>query len=474
MSLLSKKLKEYYKRFIVIAEKRPIAVFILLLGLLLGLIIFSNIINRPKPTEKDVTLPTKEVKVYAIGTSPKITVQAQVEKSGITKVVALSQGVVQSISVEVGQEVNQGQNLVSLSTNYQGGNAFSVQRQLAQVQYKNVLDTFQINKELIDKQKEIAEKTDKNADELRKITSDSLGASRSLIDLNKNILSTLEAQQKELEATNVGRANDSAILQTKQLRSQLMTGNNQLEFALKNSEYSAWDTNPPAEISDISKEITLKQLEIQEKALNLNKEISRLSMIIAQINEAIMYPSAPVGGVVERIYVRLGQAVNPGTPLVQISGNNSNLIAVAILSRELSQAVSQAQVSTLHLGKESYDEVPFYVSGEATDGSFYTAEFQIPQEFSSQVTDKGYILIDIPVDFPKTGSTVPFVPIDSVYQTQDQAYMFVASRGKAKSRKVILGQVIGRFVEVKEGLREQDQVILNRNVISNDPVKIVK
>ena len=137
MDFLNKKRKIYYKKFITHAEKRPVSTFLGLLFILLGLIILSSVANRPREAVKERALPTKEVEVYTIGTSPKITVQAQIEKSGVIKVVSLGSGVVQSINAEVGQVVSQGTNLVSMSTNYQGGNAFSLQRQLAQVQFKN-------------------------------------------------------------------------------------------------------------------------------------------------------------------------------------------------------------------------------------------------------------------------------------------------------------------------------------------------
>lgn len=471
-SSINLKRKVYYRKSMNKVEKRPLLSFLGLLLILLGLIILSNFINKPKDQIEETGITAKNVQTYSIGTSPKITVQAVVEKSGVIKVVSLGSGVVQSINVEVGQEVTKGTNLISMSTNYQGGNAFSVQRQLAQVQYKNVKDTYDAQKDLIAKQKELALKQDENADELRRISNDSLGSSRSLIDLNNSILSSLESQQTELENTNTNGANDAAILQTKQLRSQFQAANNQIESGLKNAEYAGSDDNPQAEMSNISKDITIKQLEIQEKALALNKEVSRLSVVLAQINEAIMYPSSPVNGKVERIYVRVGQVVNPGTPIAQISGNSDSLMAVALLSRETAQAVSRSMVSTLHFGNESYEAAPFYVSSDATDGQLYSAQFAIPEEYSPQVTDKGYILIEIPIDFAKTGSAIPFIPIDSVFQTQDDAFVFVAKDGKALSKKVKLGAVVGRYVEIKEGLSEGDQVILNRNVISGDPVKV--
>lgn len=468
-----KKITPQYKRFMIFAKRKPITAFLMLLGLLLSLIVLSNLINRPKPAEEKQGLTTKEVFVYTIGSSPKIKVQAQVEKSGVIKIVSLGSGVVQSINVFAGQKVYRGTNLVAMSTNYQGGNAFSLQRQLVQTQYQNVLDTYKTQKDLIGKQKEITNKNDENTNELREIARHSNDQTQGLINLNNDILNILASEQVNLEATNSADINFDAILSMKQLRAQLSAGNNQLQAGLDNSKYNASDDNLPAAISDINKDIAIKQLDLQEKALDLNKEVSRLSLMLAQVNEAIMFPSSPVNGEVERIYVRVGQVLTPGMPIAQVSGDTNSLTATAFLSREIAGSMSQAEMSILYFGNKTYEEAPFYVSNEATDGSLYSAQFSIPDEFASQVTDKGYITIDIPIGFPKTGSTVPFVPLDSIFQTQDQAFVYIAKDQKAQSKRVTLGQVLGRFVQIESGLSSSDQVIINRNVIEGDPVKIV-
>lgn len=469
---VNEKRKVAYQGTMKRVEKRPVLAFLGLLLILFGLILISSTINKPESAAEEISTPVKEVQVYDIGSSPSITVQAVVEKSGVIKIVSLGSGVVSSINVEPGESVGKGTNLIQLSSNYQGGNAPGVQAALAYAQYKNVTETYDSQKEIIAKQRELAEKSDDNSQELRSITNDSIGSSQSLIDLNNNILSSLQAQQDELEETNVGGANDQAILQTKQLKSQFQSANLQLNNSLSNARYQAGDDNIPAEISNLNKEIALKQLDIQEKALDLNKEVSRLNLVLAQIGASIMRPVSPVAGKVERVYVRVGQVVSPGTPLVQIVGNSDSLIAVALLSRETAQAVSRSLVSTLHFGNESFQEVPFYVSEDATDGRLYSAQYAIPEQYSGQITDKGYILIEIPISIPDTGSAIPYVPIDAVFQTQDDSFVFVAQDGKAVSKKVLLGEVIGSYVEVIEGLSEGDQVILNRNIINGDSVKV--
>ena len=142
--------------------KRPLTSFVITLGTLLGLIVLSNIIFKPEapPTEE---IPPKEVQTYKIGEAPRITVQAQVEKSGVIQIVAQTAGIVSSIGANEGRELKKSANLINISSNYQGSNAAGVQTTIASRQYQFARDTFDTQKEIIGKQREIAEKTKENA-----------------------------------------------------------------------------------------------------------------------------------------------------------------------------------------------------------------------------------------------------------------------------------------------------------------------
>src|SRR3989304_6837905 len=208
--------------------KRPLTSFVVALGILLGLIVLSNFIFKPKapPTEE---IPPKEVQTYKIGEAPRITGQAQVEKSGVIKIVAQTAGIVTSISANEGETLARGKNFVNISSNYQGANAASVQTSIASKQYHFNLDTFDTQKEIIQKQREIAEKNRDNTNELRDISEKSIDETKSLIDLNQQVLNQLDNNISSLEAGNVGGANDAAILQSKKLKIQFKSAQNQLK-----------------------------------------------------------------------------------------------------------------------------------------------------------------------------------------------------------------------------------------------------
>src|SRR4029078_10240228 len=111
-------------------------------------------------------------------------------------------------------------------------------------------------------------------------------------------------------------------------------------------------------------------------------------------------------------------------------------------------------------------------SSNATDGQLYAIFFHLPDSLSSSLTDGEFINVSVPLSTQDTTSSVPYVPLDSVYQTQENSYVFVVEKGKAATRVVTLGQVFGDYVQVEKGLHENDQIITNRNVLTGEKVKV--
>ncbi len=460
------------KRAVVFLERKPLTSFFVALAVLFLLILVGNILaNRNnKPEEKPVLV--KSVSVYSLGKTPSITLQGKVEKSGIVKLVAQTTGVVQTINAEPGDRVGKGETVISLSSNYQGGDALSLQQQLAQTQYNNTVATYDAQKDIIGKQRDLANKTDSNNDELRDISGKSIDETNSLISVNDDILSTLNTNLTNLENTNVNGSNDATILQTKQAISGVEGGLNQLRASVRNIEYQTNTDKPPTQLSDVQKDLTMRQLDVQEKALDMNKEVSRLQLGLASVNAGLMRPASPYAATVDRVYVHVGDVVNPGTVLAILSCPQQAAKVIVTAPREITQAISRTEVSQLQTVNEKFSLSPSFISQSATDGQLYSVEYQMPQDSTKQITDSEFISVTIPLTY-ETVEAKPYVPIDAVYQSQDQAYVFVVDKNVAKIRNITLGQVYGSYAELVSGLQSGDKVILDRNVLAGDKVKVL-
>lgn len=467
-SLAHNKQLSAVKRFF---RRRPLLLVASLVAVLFGLIVIGNIIRQPKAEDDGGEKQAIPVRTYTIGSAPSVTVQGKVEKDNVITISAQAGGIVNKVLVTEGQSISRGTTVVSLGSNYLGGNTASIQRQIAQKQYDNIEQTLPTQKELIQKQREIAEKTDANSDELRRITDQSLGETRDLIHLNDTILQTLDKNLQQYEATNSAGMNETAILSTRQLKAQLVSAQSQLRSALRANEYQSAGDKPPAELSNLQREITVKQLEIQEKSLELSKEVAALQLKLARVGESVMYPASPIAAVVERVHVKPGQMVSPGTPLVTVSGKENVSSLIVFLSSDLAKKVNPLEPATLLLANKSVPVSLHYVSQEATEGTLYTARYLVEPMIAKELSNTEYVSLSLPVGYAQTGTTIPFIPLDAVYQTNQKDTVYLLNQdGKAESRVVRLGQVVGSYVEVIDGIKDHDEVILDRVVVAGDPV----
>lgn len=446
-------------------EQRPLQTVFVTLGVLLMLIFVSNLLSKPAEKTETQNTHAKKVEVYTIGTAPKVSVLATVEKSGVITISALTGGIVSQINVREGSTVYNGTNLLWISSNYTGASVASQQRKLAEAQYTHAQETYGLQKDIITKQRDIANKQESNAYELREITKKSIDETKSLISLNEEIVTTLD------NTINSSTATETEIQTAKQTKAQVLAGLNQVRSVLRSAEYQINVDNPPAELSQTQRDLALKQLDFQERSLELQKELSRIQLTIARIAESLHHPVSPSKGTVQRIHVKLGQQVAPGTPLITIAADESVTTARAFVPQSYAQAISATETSTLYISNKSLEVIPQFVSEEAVQGSLYMIKYLIPSDESGGLSDGNIIRLSLPVGPVESFTSMPFVPLDAVYQTADSTYVFVVQNHKAQAKTISPGIVYGRFVRVESGLDAGDEIITDRNVISGEAVQ---
>lgn len=437
------------------------------------MIIVGNFLTKPV-AEPEALIQPKEVKIFRVGQAPSITAQATIEKSGVVTIMAQTSGVIQKINFSEGQTLYKGRSLLSLSTNYSGSSLPGLQRQLAEKQHQFNLDNFDTQRDLIQKQKELAQKNDENNDQLRTLTEKSLSETKDQLSLNEDILSSIAENLVQLETATNAAQNQTTILATKQLKAQYLGVVNQLKSAIRSSEYQYDQDNSPAQMSDLQKDIALKQLDLQLKSLELSNQVSELNLSIARVSESLLYPTSPVTGEIERIYVKEGQLINPGQPLAMINSSSNQYKAIVDLPLDISKKIAPYQSSQLLVDDQIFNLVPSHISTEATSGHSSSVIYHLPEDLRGHYLSDGQILtIIIPLGFSDTTSSLPLIPIDAVHQLQDKSYVFTIKDGVAQSIEIKLGSVLGDVVEILSGLDDQAQIITNRNVISGDLVTVI-
>lgn len=458
------------QKIITLARRKPFAAFLTLLAILLVLIAASNLLQRPKVQKEQVVHAPKPIKVFTVGTSPVATMQAKIEKTGSITILAQSAGIVREINVKEGKTVKKGANLVQLASNYAGANVFALQRAIAQKQYENTKSTFDAQKEILAKNKEIAETSESNSGELREITRKTLEDTRNLIRLNEDIVATLDKTIRDQEAAG---ATSKDLLPLKQQKSQFESGLLQLRQGLSQAEYAGSDTKPPADLARLQKEVAIKSIELQEKGLALGLEISRLQLQLAYVQESQYHPTAPFAGVVEKVFVKPADAVQPGTPLLTLTGNaNATAKATVYVTQNVAEQVSTSLESAFYIDGNEYKARPLHVSTAPVKGSLYAITYILPLLAGNNVDSEEYVQVSIPLTGQTTSAIAPLVPIDAVYQTQGKSYIFVVNNGKASTLPVEVRGITGAFALLEGRVEQGTQIITTRGVIEGEQVVI--
>jgi multidrug efflux pump subunit AcrA (membrane-fusion protein) len=188
-----------------------------------------------------------------------------------------------------------------------------------------------------------------------------------------------------------------------------------------------------------------------------------------------MFPSTPIAGTVDRIFVKLGDSITPGTVLANISGSSQHVKVIVSVPNNIAKILSPIEPSRLQIDNTSIEMTPSYVSLDATDGNLYSVIYDLDDSQSFKLTDASYITVNIPIGTGNTTNENPFIPLDAIVQTQEAAFVYVVGKNNiAQVVPISLGQIQGRFVEVTSGLPKEAQIILNRNIIQGDKVQVIR
>ena len=454
-------------------QSNPFIAIALAIGTFVLLIIIGGYFRQVRVDETKVAPLIKKVATFTIGESPRIKMFGEVEKTGVVTITSLTGGVVSKIHVTEGQRIKKGTTLISLSSNYAGASASLVQRQLAQKQKLLSEKTLEIQRDIIAKQRDLADKSRDNAEELRKISDKSIEDTQATITQNGDLIKAIDSQIAYLEGINVGGSQTASILSLKGQKSQLSSGNLQLKSSLENLRYSTDTSKPPTALAQISKDLIQRQLDLQLKSLEIGQEISTLQLSLAYIQESLMYPSAPFTAIVQKVWPKVGEAISPGMPLAVLAQvyEEDPATVVVYVDERTAESIGRGEPAHMMIADQVVKVIPSYISIEPVRGQLFAVYLPVPDDLVPLAKNGSHIAVELPIGHAQTGTTMPYIPIEVVSQTQTGAYVYTINKqSSAEAKLVELGPVIGSMVQVSKGLKMGDKVITNTNVLTGDMV----
>lgn len=216
-------------------------------------------------------------------------------------------------------------------------------------------------------------------------------------------------------------------------------------------------------LNNLKKERTNRQVSLANANLNYS---------LASVSDAVLHPKALQAGFVQSINVRNGQYVSPGQTLATLSNPLGETILEAFVQSDTAPFIDMTREAKITLPSgETLQLLPTYFSSSEDALGMFSVRFVIPREWANKIPAGKNPLVSLPIRFSHEQSFL--VPLDAIFQDSLGSTVLVVENNQAVSRPVSLGAVRGNFVEVREGIHQQDHIILNRFVSAGDEVEII-
>lgn len=244
----------------------------------------------------------------------------------------------------------------------------------------------------------------------------------------------------------VGRGQVLAQLDDKVLRQNIAQLQTQLELAnsLYRRQKNLWDQKIGTEVQFLTAKSQKEGLERQMGVLRSQQSMYKIK--------------SPISGTVDKMDLKLGQAVSPGMPGITVV-NTNNLKVDANVAESYAGRVNQGDEVEVIL-----PDVPDSLTTKVTFASkvidpvsrSFNVEVKLPQRNIYRPNMLAVLRI---VDYKIENAIT--VPINSIQKSETSDYVFVAESGKAKRVNVRTGKISEGKAEILLGLKAGDKVIVN-------------
>lgn len=214
---------------------------------------------------------------------------------------------------------------------------------------------------------------------------------------------------------------------------------------------------------DVELAILRKDREVRRYTLTS----SRLNLSLALRNDAVLQPKSSFPGTITSIAVRRGQFVNTGDVLATLNASGANATVEALLSSDTAWLIDPTKEALLTTSSGTLPLTLVYLATQENETGLYSALFSLPTDAAQKLTDSHYTNIRITLK-SQTGSIL--LPLESVSQDPQSAWVIVAEDGKAQAKAVTLGNIFGNYIEVLSGISPDSHIILSRGIISGEAI----
>ena len=265
------------------------------------------------------------------------------------------------------------------------------------------------------------------------------------------------------EGDYVNKGQTLAVIKTENLNVDVQTAKEAYANALKDKKRyeNAYSTGG----------VTKQQVDQAE--LNLKNAAARVQQAGIKVADANLRSS--INGVINSRMIEPGSVLAAGTKLFEI---------VDVSKLTLDIAVSEAQVASLKRGYnvsiqvsalpgETFNGKIIFIAPKADESLNFPVKIEVSNTAGNTLKAGMYGTAEFA--FPEQAPAI-LIPRGAFVGSVSSNEIFVANNGKAELRKVVSGRILGDKIEVVQGLKAGEEVIITGqiNLVNGSAISIIK
>ncbi len=182
---------------------------------------------------------------------------------------------------------------------------------------------------------------------------------------------------------------------------------------------------------------------------------------------------SPISGVVSRKAIEKGSYLAPNVPIADITDISRLKMIIKVSESELMK-IQQGQAVKIKI--DAYPEADFSgvvtnLAVKADNSKRYEVEIQVNNSTGASL--RGGLFGVVYFQFAKSGSAL-MIPRKAIVGSIQDAQVFVVENGVAFARKVKVGTVKNDKIEVVEGLKDGEKVVVTGQINLQDKTKVTE
>lgn len=253
---------------------------------------------------------------------------------------------------------------------------------------------------------------------------------------------------------------DDAVATQNVAATRQQSGSLKAQLDLAKSVYARqknlWDQHIGTEVQLLQAKTNVESLENQLKAIQANVNSAQ-----AIANQSNVY--SDVNGVVDEVTAHVGETFN-GNPAqggyIKIV-NKSNLKITVTVPENYASRISKGtavEIQIPDINKSFNTNISFISQSIGTNSRGFVAEAKVPAGMILRPNQVALVKI---LDYSSPKTTV--INVNTLQNDESGKFVLVAAKEGdkliARKRKVIIGELYGDQIEIKQGLKEGDQLI---------------